>query len=103
MLQYNIKVDVIRITKTVGALGGWTEVRNVLHNNLSCRFNHKRGSEKIFFGKNSYFRDVRMYCAIADINVKDRVQYNGATYEVVDVSNIGEMSRYMSIDLKVIE
>ncbi len=102
-MQYNIRVNVIRITKTSDALGGWTEVRNVLYDNLSCRFNHKLGSERIFFDKNSYFRDVKMYCAIVDINVKDQVQYNGATYEVVDISNISEMSRYMSIDLKIIE
>jgi len=100
---YNIKVNVIRITKTVGALGGWTEVKNILHNNLPCRFNHKLGTEKIFFDKNSYFRDVKMYCAIVDINVKDRVVYNSATYEVVGISNVSEMSRYMAIDLKVIE
>jgi len=99
---YNIKVNVIRVTKTADALGGWTEVNNVLHVNLPCRFNHKRGTEKIFFAKNSYFRDIKMYCAVVDIDRKDRVVYGSATYEVVDISNVGEMSRYMALDLKLI-
>ena len=103
MIQYNVKVNVIRVTKTSDALGGWIEVNNVLHNNLPCRFNHKRGTEKIFFAKSSYFRDVKMYCSVVDIDVKDRVVYNSATYEVVDVSNVSEMSRYLALDLKLIE
>ncbi len=103
MIQLNKKVNVIRIIKTAGALGGWTEVNNVLHNNLPCRLNWKKGSEKIFFAKNTYFRDARMFCRVVDIDVKDRVVYNGKTYEVVDVGNVDESGRYLTLDLKLIE
>jgi len=103
MLQLNVKVNVFRIIKTTDALGGWTEVRNVLHNNLPCRINWKRGSEKIFFEKNTYFRDAKMFCRIVDINIEDEVQYNNKTYEVVDIVNVDVSDRYMSVDLKLIE
>lgn len=103
MIQFNIKVDVLRMSKTSGALGGWTEVKNVLHKNLRCRINWKRGSEKIFFAKNTYFRDARMFCRVVDINVKDRVKYGSKTYEVVDVANVDESNRLMTLDLKLIE
>jgi len=103
MLQLNVKVNVFRIIKTADTLGGWTEVRNVLHNNLPCRINWKRGNEKIFFAKNTYLRDAKMFCRIVDISVEDEVQYNGKTYEVVDVANVDVFDRYMSVDLKLIE
>jgi len=99
----NIKVNVIRITKTPGALGGWAEVGHVLHNNLPCRINWKRGQEKIFFAKNNYFRDGKMYCKIVDINIKDRVQYNSREYEVVDVNNVDEVGRFLVLDIKLVE
>lgn len=100
---FNTKVNVIRISKTAGALGGWTEVENVLHNNLPCRINWKRGSEKIFFDKNSYFRDGKLYCSVVDITIKDRVQYKSKTYQIVDVNNVDEVSKYLVLDLKLIE
>jgi len=105
MIHFNSKVDVIRIVKTTnpGGLGGWVEVKNVLLNKLPCRILWKRGSEIIFFCKSTYFRDAKMFCRIADIDVKDRVKYNGKTYEVVDVANIDESSRLMTLDLKLIE
>lgn len=103
MIQLNLKVDVLRMNKTAGALGGWTEVKNVLHKNLPCRINWKRGSEKIFFAKNTYFRDAKMFCRIVDIDVKDRVKHGSKTYEVVDVANIDESGRFMTLDLKLIE
>ena len=103
MIQLNIKVNVIRTTKTAGALGGWTEVENVLHHNLPCRINWKRGSEKIYTDKNTYFRDAKLFCKVVDIGVKDQIEYNGKTYEVVDVSDIDEKGSYMTLDLKLIQ
>ena len=103
MIQLNSKVDIIRITKTKGELGGFTEAETTLHNNLPCRINWKRGSEKIFFAKNTYFRDARMFCKVVDIDVKDKVRYNSKTYEIVDIANVDESSRYMTLDLKLTE
>ena len=103
MIQLNIKVNVIRVTKTSEALGGWTEDETTLHENLPCRINWKRGSEKIYTDKNTYFRDARLFCKVVDIDVKDRIQYNSKTYEIVDVSNVDESNIYMVLDLKLIQ
>ena len=103
MIQLNSKVNVIRITKTAGALGGWTEVEAVLHSNLPCRINWKRGSEKIFFAKDTYFRDAKLYCKVVDVTVEDKVQYNSRTYDIVDVNNVDEAGRFLVLDLKLVE
>jgi len=100
---YNIKVNIIRITKTAGALGGFTKTEVVLHLNLPCRINWKKGHEKIFTDKNTYFRDARLYCDIVDVTEKDKVQYNGTLYDIVDVGNVDEDDRLLMLDLKLIQ
>ncbi len=102
MPQYNSKVNILRITSTPGAMGQ-TEVANVLHNNLPCRINWKSGSQKILFGKNTYFRDGVLYCRVVDITTKDRVQYSGTIYEIVDVHNADERSKSLAITIKLVE
>jgi len=102
MIHFNSKVNILRITNTPSAMGQ-TEVANVLHNNLPCRINWKRGSEKIFFAKNSYFRDGKLYCRVVDVTVKDRVQYKSKIYQIVDVNNVDEVNRFLVLDLKLIE
>lgn len=101
-MQFKSKVNILRITSTPGAMGQ-TEVPNVLHNNLPCRINWKRGSEKIFFGKNSYFRDGKIYCRVVDITVKDRVAYKGKTYQIVDVNNTDESNKLLVLDIRIVE
>lgn len=98
---FNKKVNILRVTKPAGALGGFTEVENVLHLNLPCRINWKRGSEKIFTGKGTYFRDAKLYCQVVDITVEDLVVYNGTEYGIVDVSNVDELGKYLVLDLKL--
>lgn len=99
---FKTKVNIIRITSAPGAMGQ-TEVANVLHNNLPCRINWKRGSQKIFFAKDTYFRDAKLFCKVVDVTVKDRVQYGSRTYQIVDVSNVDEVSRFLVLDLKLVE
>lgn len=98
---FNKRVNILRVNKTAGALGGWTEVETVLHLNLPCRINWKRGQEKIFNSKGTYFRDAKLYCKFVDINVKDIVLYNDTKYEIVDVSNVDELGKYLVLDLKL--
>ena len=98
---FNKKVNILRVTKTAGAIGGWTEVKNVLHLNLPCRINWKRGQEKIFMGKDTYFGDAKLYCKVVDITTKDIVLYNGTEYNIVDFSNVDELGRYLVLDLKL--
>ena len=96
----NKKINILRITKSAGALGGFTEVKTVLHLNLPCRINWKRGQEKIFNSKGTYFRDAKLYCNVVDITVKDIVVYKGKEYEIVDVSNVDELDKHLVLDLK---
>lgn len=102
MIQLNSKVNILRIAKTTSAMGQ-TEVPNVLYNNLPCRINWKRGQEKIFFAKNSYFRDGKLFCRVVDITTKDRVQYKNKTYRIVDVNNTDESSRLLVLDIRIVE
>lgn len=101
-MQFKSKVNIIRIAKVAGAMGQ-AKVSNVLYSNLPCRINWKRGQEKIFFAKNTYFRDAKLYCRIIDVTVQDQVQYNNKTYEIVDVSNVDNSDRYLVLDLRLIE
>ena len=101
-MQFKSKVNILRVGKTTTAMGQ-AEVLNILHNNLPCRINWKRGGEKIFFGKNTHFRDAKLYCRVVDITVKDRLTYKGKTYQIVDVSNADEVNRNLVLDLKLIE
>lgn len=101
-MQFNAKVNILRITSTVGAMGQ-TEVANVLHNNLPCRINWKSGAQRISFDKETYFRDGILFCKVIDVTVKDRVQYGSRIYEIVDVGNPDERSRRMVLSIKLVE
>lgn len=98
---YNKTVDVMRITKTSDGMGGWTEAEVVHIDNLPCRINWLRGSERVQFDKDTYFRDAKLYCAVVDITNKDRIVYDGITYEVVNVSNPDNMDRYLIVEMKL--
>ena len=98
----NVKVNILRITSTPGAMGQ-TEVANVLHHNLPCRINWKSGTQKIFFDKDTYFRDAKLYCRVVDITIKDRVQYGSRVYQIVDVSNVDEVGKFLVLNIKLVE
>ncbi len=100
---YNVTVDVLRITRTSDSMGGFTEVEVILHNDLPCRINWVRGSEKIIFDKNNWFRDAKLYCSVVDIDVKDRIRYDSKTYEVVNVSNPDNMNKFLTVEMRLIE
>lgn len=101
-MQFKSKVNILRITNTAGAMGQ-TEVVNVLHNNLPCRLSWKGGTQRIFFDKETYFRDGKLFCRKVDITVKDRVQYSSKIYEIVDVSNPNELDRFLVLNIKLVE
>jgi head-tail adaptor len=105
MIHFNTKVNILRVTKTTnpGGLGGYTEAENVLHENLPCRINWKKGSEKIWTDKNTYFRDARLYCRVVDMTTKDKLQYNDTIYDIVDVNNVDEADRFIAVDFKLIQ
>jgi hypothetical protein len=99
---FNIKVNILRITSTPGAMGA-TEVANVLHSNLPCRISWKRGNEKVMFDKDTYLRDAKLFCSVVDVTKDDRVQYGARTYQVVDVDNAHNMGEFLTLTLKLVE
>lgn len=103
MMQFNAKVNVLRITKVDDTMMGSTEVPVVLHSNLPCRINWSRGAERIMFDKNTYYRDAKLFCRVVDITVKDRISYNGTVYQIADVSNVDNKNRFLVLDIKLIE
>jgi head-tail adaptor len=100
---YNSLINIYRITRNSDAYGSWIETETKLHSNLKCRINWKSGREKIWGEKNTYFRDGRLYCGVVDITVKDRIEYSGKKYEVVEVNNVDNLNKFLTIDFKLIE
>lgn len=100
---FNKKVNIIRITKTSDGMGGWTEVKNVLHNNLACRINWKSGTKRIYFDKDSYLRDGVLYCNVVDITTEDKVQFGAREYKIVSVDDTDELNKFLKLTLKLIE
>lgn len=102
-MQYNAKVDILRIARTSNNMGGWTEVENVLHNDMPCRIVWTKGIEKIQFAKDTHYSDAKLYCRIVDVTVSDRVDYNGKKYEIKDVANPDNENKRLVLILKLIE
>jgi len=100
-MQCNSKVDIIRFSKVQDSLGGWSEAEGILYQDLPCRINWSRGSERIQFDRNTYYRDARLYCRVIDVTTRDRVRYDGAVYEIVHVANADNMNRYLALDLRL--
>jgi len=103
MIHFNSKVNIVRFTKAKDGMGGYSEAEGILYQNLPCRINWSRGAEKIQFDKNTYYRDAKLYCRIIDVTVKERVKYNGATYEIVNVSDVDNMGRYLVLEIKLVQ
>jgi len=91
------------VVETPDGLLGRTESTVVVHEDLPCRINWSRGREQIFFNKETYFRDAKVYCSVVDITVKHRLVFGGTTYEIVSVRNVDSMNRYLILDIKRVE
>lgn len=100
---FNSKVDIVRISKAKDSMGGYSEAEGVIHANVPCRINWSRGSERIQFDKNTYYRDAKLFCGIIDVTIKDRIKYDGVSYEIVDVSNVDNTNRYLTLDIRLIQ
>lgn len=102
---YNILVNVVRVTKVSGALGS-AESEADLVTNMSARIRWARGKEKLQFNKQTYYRDATLHCrkpAGVTITTKDRISYNGESFEIVDVRDFRNLGRLLSIELKRLE
>jgi len=97
------KVDVKRITRASDGMGGWTETTTRLHKDLPCRINWVKGSEKIMFDKVTYYRDGKLFCKVINVTTDDIITYSGKDYDIVDVSNVDNLNRFLVVDIKLIE
>lgn len=100
---FNSKVNIVEVVEADDGLLGKTESPVVVHRDLPCRINWSRGTEKIFFDKETYFRDAKVYCGVVDITVKHRLVFRDRTYRIVSVRNPDNMNRYLILDIKLIE
>lgn len=99
----NSKVNIIRITETTDSVGSRTESKTVLHLNLPCRINWVRGSARVMFNKTSYYRDAKIYCRCVSFTVHDQVLFNGIYYEIVNISNVDSLNKYLIVEIKLME
>jgi len=102
-MQFNSKVNVLRIQRTSDGMGGWTEAETVLHNNLPCRIAWSKGYEKIQFSKDTHYCDAKLFCRVVDVTTKDRIEYDSKKYEIVDVVNPDNKNKRLTLSLKLIE
>ena len=102
-MLFNAKVDIIEVEKAKDSYGSYTEIERVSHYQIPCRINWLRGREKIQFDRKTYYRDARVYCRPISVNTNDRIRYGGTKYEIVDVANIDNLGKLMTIDIKKID
>lgn len=101
---YNKTADILRIILTSDSMGGSTEVKTVLYNNWKCRINWSKGHEKIQFGKDTHYRDAKVYGSVLkNIQQRDRFRYNGKDYEIINIINVDELDTYMILEIRIIE
>lgn len=102
---YNCLVDVVRVTRTVEALGN-PESLATLVANMPCRIRWTSGKERMLHDKTTHFIDATLHCrkvAGITITTKDRILYNGKYYEITDVQDFRNLGRLLVISLRKIE
>ena len=102
---YNVVVDIVRPVK-VRTSTGPAESELVLAGGIAAHIKWRRGGEKVMFDKDTHLLDATLHCRViagTTIKTTDRVKYNGDTYEIVDVVNVNNLNRLLSIDLKKVE
>ncbi len=102
---YNIVVNVVRVAKTNTARG-LAEVPTNIVTNMPARIRWSRGKERLQFDKVTYLRDAVLRCrkpAGVTITTKDRISFNGESFEIVSVVDFRNLGRLLVIDIKRIE
>ena len=100
---FNSKVNIVRPTKVSDGKGSFTVARQTLYANLPCRINWSRGLEKLMFGRETYYRDAKIYCRVVDIGVKDIAVIDSVDYDIVNVSNVDSVGKYLILDVRLTE
>jgi head-tail adaptor len=82
------------------ASGTYSQTPYDKYTDVPCRIAWSQGQEKIMVGKDSWFRDAKVYCAVRDITTQDKLIYKDQEYDIVDVANPGEAGRFMVLSIK---
>jgi len=102
---YNVYVDVVRITLITGSTG-MIEVETVVVSSMPADIRWSQGSEKIIFNKETWVRDATLHCrkqAGVDISTNDRIRYQGVDFEIVDVIDVRNLGKLLSLTLRRIK
>ncbi len=102
-MQYNSKINILRSNRVEDEIGSWEVIEVTLHENLPCRINWTKGTEKIQFNKITHFCDAKVFCRAIDITVKDVVLFDEKRYEILNVINFDNMNRYIRLEILKIE
>ena len=97
---YKNKANVERQTRIENSVGTWEEVWTVVHNDIACCIQPRRGYE--FVAHDKVQSDVThvLYCGVMEIRPSDRVKSESITFDVLDVRNIDFLGRFLTIDLQ---
>lgn len=102
---HNCLVDVIRVTRTVQALGN-PESLATLISNMPCHIKWTSGKERMLHDKTTHFLDATLHCRVQagiTITTKDRILYKTQYYEITDVQDFRNLGRLLVIGLRKIE
>lgn len=102
-MQYNKKINILRGSRVKDELGSWKVIEETLHEDLPCRINWTKGTEKIQFNKTTHYCDAKIFCGVIDVTIKDVVLYNEKRYEILNVINFDDVNRYMRLEVLKIE
>ncbi len=99
---YNITVDVIRDTISVGSRGNTTTPTTIV-NDMPCVIKWTSGKEKMLFAKKTHFLDAVLRCRVPSgvtITTSDVIVYNDVTYEIADVVDFNNLGKLLVIGLR---
>lgn len=96
--SYDEKIDVTRDAGVTGSDGGWVASWASHIADLPCKIQWSTGQEVVIRDRVTSRWDAMIFCAIRDITVKDRMQYDSELYDIV--SAIKPANKFMKIALK---
>lgn len=96
--QFNEKMDVTRDAGTTDS-DGFTPSTFADHiTDVPCKIDWSTGAQFTIGESITSSRDATIYCAILDITVKDRIEFESENYDIISVVKPG--NRFMKITVK---
>jgi hypothetical protein len=102
---YNLTANVVRMTKTNGALG-ITETPVIIVTAMPCSIKWLGGKESIKFNKETHTLDAVLECRVPagiTIVVTDMIYYNSLYYEIVNIKDVNNLGVLLQIAIKKIK